>query len=442
MARNHTMNVVGMLMLLGVSSLDCREAISEKSAPAVKQDADSTNALRTGNVTDSDVNERHVKTGDSTATTKEPRSNRDKVREAEIDRVRRETRSQAVWQIALRSDDPIIVPNQPLYVTIKLTNATDRPQPITELFGKFEIWLLVGPAGKRPRVVLKGGDGDDTNFVPFRSKTMVAGRAAAFYDQMVTTLRVDGSTSNSSEPERIFNEAGTYQVYAAIVDGSSTPGWFEVSRSHPLTVTVRDPAESEAPYVEFFRDGRQIPPHYGRSKVDEEAFATLRNLRQPDHIERMVAFRRKVTAETVDKLRAMLSEHPDPPIADDIRHYLMVELISSARREDDRGRELGTDLDVLSAAAKIYLQINPQRKQLRRRSIMRWRSVSTQFDLDHAQPMIQILESWKTSPPFYEDEIDSLAALAKVIDEIEAPLARNARARAQAEARKAKLPTN
>ncbi|HUE72108.1 MAG TPA: hypothetical protein VMP01_14575 [Pirellulaceae bacterium] len=453
MRHSPTVYVGGVLALLALVPLDCRRATSESTPPPAENSVDVSSELRAGEVTDVDKNAPPEKSADHAGMGKPRESPSLTAHRAAMDRIYRErwVHVQADWKIALRTDTATVVPCQPLYVTIKVTNATTKARKLDELFGDSEFWLLAGRSGEEPRVVVKGVDVELVPVVPrHNEEPSVTAGASVFIDHMLTVERVDGgwvqnpadgSWSRTPDAKRIFSEPGEYYVYAAVVEPSKP---FEVLRSEPLAVTVRKPTQSEVPYVEFFREGRQIPPYYGFSGVDAQAFEKLKSLPQRESVKRIVAFQREVNAKTIDTLRAMLAKHPDPPIADDMRHYLMVKLISSARRADERGRQLGIDRDVIAEAAQVYLEIAPERKQLRRRSIKRWHGLTShQYPLDEARPVFQILASWKTWSPFYEDEVQSQAALAKIMDEIEAPLAQQARQRAAAPPPKPKpLPTD
>jgi hypothetical protein len=425
-----------ILALAALVPLDCRQAIPPKTSPTPENSAQSSNELRADEVTDVDKNAPPEKSAPPASASAPVRPDWEIRHEAEMERIHRErrARAQADWHIALRTDSGNIVPCQPWYATIKITNSTDQPRKLRELLGNSQFWVLVGRNREYLRVVAKAGGSEPADpWAPSIHENVVPGGASLLFDQMLTT---HGSTHNNPAPKRIFGEPGEYNVYAAVVDPRER---FEVLSSEPLVVTVRDPTDSEVPYVEFFREGRQIPPHYGFSAADQESIEKLRDLPRPD---RSRAFQRKVDLETIDKLREMLAKHPDPAVADDMRHYLMVLLTRSAWQYDDKGHRIGYDRAVLTAAAEQYLEIAPERKQLRRRSINTWRSLSSEFNLDHAQPVLQILASWKAASPFYEDEAESQAALDEIIAKIEARYAQHARARAEAEARKAKLPTN
>lgn len=439
----------GVLALFSVAPLDCRYAAREQESVTPQNSHDMPKAPELANQAREDdaattVAEEDWETPENSANS----SNGSKPIEApwraayraESERMQREARAraQANLQISIRTDSTNIVPCQPMYVTIKVTNATDQARKLDELLGNTGIRVLVARRGEQPPVEDQSSAEEMIVCGQFadEQEKVVPGKASVFFDRMLTIDRVDGSTYKNPAPKRILGEPGEYKVYAAVVDPSKR---FEVLRSEPLAVTVREPTESEAAYVAFFREGRQIPPHYGFSKVDEEAFGKLRGSGQPA---RTVAFRRTVDAETSDKLRDMLAKHPDPPVADDIRHYLMVLLIRSAQRYDERGHDLGLDREVLAAAAQQYLEIAPDRKQLRRRGIKTWRDLSIRFDLDHAQPILQILTSWKSPSPFYEDEAASQAALDEVIAKIEARYAQHARQRAAAPPSPPPLPTD
>ena len=471
MTHSRMLCIGGVLALLALAPLDCRQAILQKttrppensadsfSAPRVrgvavadkeakpKSSGDSPDALRADEVTDIDENDTPGNSGKLSNATKPLEPPWRTAHRTERERIQRErqARARADWKIAIRTDSSTIVPCQPLYVTIKVTNTTDQARKLDELLRSSSIWVLAGRSSEQPRVVNKSS-GEE--LIVFRQiaddqQTVVPDRSSVFFDRLLTIEQIDGgwsqnadgSWSRTPEAKRIFDEPGEYRVYAAVVNSSKR---FEVLRSEPLVVTVREPAESEVPYVEFLREGRQIPPLYGFSKVDEEAYNKVLGQGQ-----RTAAFRRKLNAESINTLRAMLAKNPDPPVADDMRHYLEVKLIEAAERYDDEGRYLGHDLDVLAAAARQYLDIDPNRKQLRRRSIKTWERLSTRFDLDHAEPMFQILASWRVSSPFYEDEVDLQAALDEIIAKIEARYAQHARARASAPPPKPKaLPTN
>jgi hypothetical protein len=438
-----------MLTLAALLPVNCRDPISEKTTSTPEIGGSQSGPLAgevtdeplAGKVSDTEKQATPETSADSATTTKsiEPwwRTANRVAREG-IQRTRR-NRAEADWRIALRIDAPTIVPCQPVYVTIKLTNTTDQARQLDELLASSKIWMLVGRYGEQPRVVSTAGVETDIGCGPFAGdqKRIVPAKASVFFDRMLTIERVDGSHNNNPAPPRIFNEPGKYNVYAAVVDQFIGPGPFEVLRSDPLALTVREPTESEVPYMEFFRDGRQIPPHYGFSRVDEVAFEKVRGQGQ-----RTATFRRKVNAEAIEKLRAMLAKHPDPPVADEMRHYLMALLIQAAKKYDEQGRDQGDDREVLAAAAQQYLDIAPERKQLRRRGINTWGDLSTRFDLDHSQPNLQILASWKASSPFYEDEAESQAALDEIIAKIEAPLAQEARQKAAALPPKSKVPTD
>jgi hypothetical protein len=450
-----------ILALAALLPLDCRQAVPPKASPTPensaqssneprarevaeaekeatpKESGDSPDAPRAREVSDVDVNALGEKSTEPASKPIEPPWQTAARTEMERHLRERRDRARADWHIALRTDSATIVPCQPFYVTIMVSNTTDQPRKLRELLDGSEIWILVGRNGEQPRAVQKDSDGEEKNLLTIKYETVVAGRASVLFDRMLTTERVDGSTYNNSAPNRIFSEPGEYNVYAAVV---GYPANFEVLRSEPLVITVREPVESEVEYVEFFREGRQIPPHYGFSKVDEEAFDKLRDLGRPERIERMVAFNRKVDAETIGKLRAMLAKHPDLLVADDMRYYLMVLLKRSAKQYDEKGRDQGRDRDVVADAAEQYLAIAPERKQLRRRGIKTWWYTSGQFNLDEARPIVQIVASWRASSPFYEDEVDSQAALDEIIAKIEAPLAQQARQRAAAPPPKPKPP--
>ncbi|HZL88152.1 MAG TPA: hypothetical protein VFB96_07220, partial [Pirellulaceae bacterium] len=92
--------------------------------------------------------------------------------------------------------------------------------------------------------------------------------------------------------------------------------------------------------------------------------------------------------------------------------------------------------------AQNYLDIAPERKQLRRRGINTWGDLSTRFDLDHSQPILQILASWKTSSPFYKDEVESQAALDQIIDKVETRYAQHAAKKAASPPPRPKVPTD
>lgn len=446
----------GVLALLALAPLDCRHAISEKkSSTAEKKTADAPSELRADEVTDVDKDAPPEKNAAPAGATAPEPPEWEIAAERERQRIQRErqTRAKADWKIAIRTDTATIVPCQPMYVTIKVTNATSQARKLDELLESSEIYVLVGRKGAKVPLVDQSRwwqkmivcfDADE------KEVRLVPGFGSVFSDRMLTTPRddvgrsqnADGSWPPPPKAARVFGKPGEYNVYAAVVDRSSKQYVFEVLRSEPLSVSVREPTESESPYVDFFRDGNQIPPLYGFSEVDEEVFQKLRDLRPPERIERMVAFNRRVYAETIDKLRDMLARHPDPPVADDIRHFLMAKLNWSAKRYDEKGRDLGYDREVLAAAIQHYLEIAPERKQLRRQGIDSWDELSTRFDLDHAQPILQVLASWKASSPFYEDEAESQAALDEIIAKIEARYAQHARARAAAPRPKPKLPTD
>lgn len=439
-----------VLAICSVGALDCRRPVPEQASAETEKSADMSDALVAREATDLDKDARPETRPNAPAATPGTQSEWEIAHQRERERIQRErqTRARADWQMTLRTDTPKIVPCQPLCVTIAITNKSGIARKRREVLGGSQVFILAGRKGDKPQVVVKGVDVELVPVVPPNNEgQLVSAGASMFVDHMLTVERVDGggtqnadgSWSRTPDAKRIFSEPGQYEVYVAIVDSFDR---FEVLRSGPLAVTVREPTESELPYVEFFRDGRQIPPHYGFSKVDEEAFDKLRELDEPEGI---VAFQRKVDAETIDNLRATLAKHPDPPVADDMRHYLMMLLFRSARKYDERGRHIGTDRDVLAEAAQVYLDIDPERKQLRRRSIKRWHGLSShQYPLEEARPIFQILASWKTWSPFYEDEVESQAALAKIMYEIEAPLIQQARQRAAAPPPKPKpkLPTD
>jgi len=436
-----------LVALAAIVPLDCFHAIPEKSSPAPEKSVESSSELRAREVSDADRNDPPEKSAEPADMAKPVEPPWRTAHRIETERIQRERRTQAYasWQITLRTDSEKIVPCQPLYLTIKVTNTTDQARKLRELFSFCEFWILVGKGGEQPRVVKKTSserDNEDANLLVINKETLVEGRASVFFDEMLTVEKIDGGWSQNADgswsrrhdAKRIFSEPGEYKVYAAVVDPHDR---FEVLRSEMLVVTVRVPTESEAPYVEFFREGRQIPPHYGFNKVDEEAFDKVRGQGL-----RTAAFERKLNREAIDKLREILVKHPDPPVADDMRQYLMIKLIGSAKRRDARGRDLGYDREVLAAAAQVYLDIAPERKQLRRRGINTWGDLSTRFDLDHSQPILQILASWKASSPFYEDEVESQAALDEIIAKIEAPLAQEARQKAAAPPPRPKVPTD
>jgi hypothetical protein len=439
MATARALNLGVALALFAIAPLDCQQAIPQKTPPTPKRGADASSEVRAGETTDQDIDTPPKKIADVGIASEPPWR---AAHRAEMKRIldERRTRAQADWAIALRVDTTTIVPCQPLYVTVQVTNATDGRRKLDDLFASSDLWMLVGRKGEEPHLVKElaiEGDVEGTNLFEGSRGAEVAGRGSVFFDRILTTVRVTGVHSDHSAPQRIFGEPGEYNIYAAVV---GLPGKVETLRSEPLAITVRPPTEAEAPYVEFFGEGRQIPPHYGFSKVEEEAFdKQVRGKGQPG---RTIAFQRRADAETIEKLRTMLAKHPDPPVADDMRFYFMKVLIRSASLFDDQGREHGFDREVLGDAARQYLDIAPQRKQLRRRSINTWSKLSTRFDLDHAQPMFQILASWKVSSPFYDDEVESQAALDKIIDKIESRYAEHARARAAARPPKPKLPTD
>ena len=430
MMHSHMACIGGVLASCLVAPLDCHRAASENASAEPIKTVDSSEALVASEATGAakGTSPEIRPAAPLASPTIRPAWEVAAERERERNQRERQTGARADWRMTMRIDTPNIIPCQPLCVTTAITNISGGVRKLDELLDQAQICIFAGRTGEKPQLVVQGFD---TRYSDGEEHLVSAG-GSRFIDGMLTVEWVDGSWSD--EAKRIFREPGEYEVYAALTHSIYR---FEVLRSEPVLLRVKEPTDAEVPYVQFFRDGNQIPPLYGYDEVDQEAYDKVRGQGL-----RTAAFRRKLDAENIDKLREILSKHPDPPVADDIRHYLMVKLIGSAKRYDEKGHSLGHDVNVLAAAAQAYLEIDPQRKQLRRHGVGTWDQLSTRFDLDHAQPILQVLASWKASSPYYEDEVESQAALDAIIAKIEARYARHARARAEAEARKAKLPTN
>ncbi|HUE71707.1 MAG TPA: hypothetical protein VMP01_12545 [Pirellulaceae bacterium] len=245
-------------------------------------------------------------------------------------------------------------------------------------------------------------------------ETPVGPSQSVFFDNLLVVTPGAFERSTDKNPPRLFSTPGKHNLYAAIVTNGANDASLPTLRSKSVAITVRRPREAELAFEQFFAKDRQFPPFYGGPGADQGAILDLSSL---------------------------IVNHPMVPIADDAREYVMRESISLARMPVGSARAY--DMELLVAAARSYLDISPERKLLRRRSVRMWISLANQFRLDEASPILRILSSWKDSSPFDKEELQSQAALDRAIARIEARLIEEARQRAAAPPPKPKpLPTD
>ncbi|HUE72065.1 MAG TPA: hypothetical protein VMP01_14355 [Pirellulaceae bacterium] len=318
------------------------------------------------------------------------------------------------WKISVRSDQQSILPCQPLYVAVVITNESEQKLELRDLMRYSRVQIIAAPKGAGEKAVSSWTQMEAERFaliVPDNDK-IVLPRNSVTMDCLLSADTSNSKWAEMERPARLFEQPGDYELYAAVVNVfASSP--IEVQRSAPLRLVVREPAPNEREYVQFFEKGRQIPPIYANFTGADVGI--------------------------IQALTELIEKNPDSPIADDARDFLMHHLIRAAELPND----MGYDLKGLGAAAEQYLAISPERRQLRRRSIKRWLSLAGEFHIDDAKPVFDVMASWKGSSPFYEEDVDAQAALDRKIAELEARFAQEARQKAAADRSKSKpLPTN
>lgn len=312
------------------------------------------------------------------------------------------------WKLALRPELNEILPCQQLYISVSLTNNTDKPLALRDAMGGAQLRIFAEHKGNAPKLLHVWGESAISRFalaIPDNDAPVEPGRSV-FMDCLLVVPPRSIDWLREKRPERLFEIGGNHRIYAALVNYFSDGAREILVRSEPVSLIIRQPNELESDYAEFFSKGQQVPPAYG-------GFG--RDIDRPRMIE---------------TLTDLLAKHPNPPIADDARDFLMHGLVNGAKLPN--GSERRYDVKRLELAAEQYLNITPERKQLRRRSVKMWLNLSHDFRIDEAAPILKILASWKASSPYYKEETQSQTVMDKQIEEIYARFGDEARQKAAA----------